>query len=118
MRLVLKCFANVHACEHKKKIDEKAFKASTSTGALSGITAEVTEKIAAKLGIKLTVANLTPFIVFAADEAFFSGIALEMVPLREVNKRTISTGKPGPVTKKLMAEFQKVIEDQSQGVRI
>jgi branched-subunit amino acid aminotransferase/4-amino-4-deoxychorismate lyase len=43
---------------------------------------------------------------------------MEMVPIREVNKRQIGTGKPGPVTKKLMAEFQKVIEDPSQGIKI
>ncbi|MGA3289256.1 MAG: branched-chain-amino-acid transaminase [Candidatus Bathyarchaeia archaeon] len=90
----------------------------TSTGALAGITAEVTEKLAAKLGIKLTVANLTPFMVFTADEAFFTGTAMEMVPIREVNKRTIGKGKPGPITKKLMAEFQKAIEDPSQGIKI
>ncbi len=90
----------------------------TSTGALAGITAEVTEKLAAKLGIKLTVTNLTPFMVFTADEAFFTGTAMEMVPIREVNKRTIGTGKPGPITKKLMAEFQKTIEDPTQGTKI
>lgn len=89
-----------------------------STGALAGITAEVTEKLAAKLGIKLTVTNLTPFMVFTADEAFFTGTAMEMVPIREVNKRTIGTGKPGPITKKLMAEFQKAIEDPAQGTKI
>jgi branched-chain amino acid aminotransferase len=90
----------------------------TSTGALAGITAEVVTQIAAKLHIKLTVTNLTPFMMFTADEAFFTGTAMEMVPIREVNKRQIGTGKPGPVTKKLIAEFQKVIEDPAQGVKI
>jgi len=41
-----------------------------------------------------------------------------MVPIREVNKRQIGTGKPGPVTKKLMAEFHKVIKDPTQGIKI
>jgi len=90
----------------------------TSTGALAGITAEVVTQIAAKLQIKLTVTNLTPFMMFTADEAFFTGTAMEMVPIREVNKRQIGTGKPGPVTKKLIAEFQKVIEDPAQGVKV
>ena len=90
----------------------------TSTGALAGITAEVVEKLAAKLGYKLTVTNLTPFMLFTADEAFFTGTAMEMVPIREVNKRQIGTGKPGPITKKLMAAFQKVIEDPTQGTKI
>ena len=39
-------------------------------------------------------------MMFTADEAFFTGTAMEMVPIREVNKRTIGTGKPGPITKK------------------
>jgi len=90
----------------------------TSTGALAGITAEVVTQIAAKLHIKLSVTNLTPFMMFTADEAFFTGTAMEMVPIREVNKRQIGTGKPGPVTKKLIAEFQKVIEDPAQGVKV
>ena len=89
-----------------------------STGALAGITAEVVTRLATKLGIKLTVTNLTPFMMFTADEAFFTGTAMEMVPIREVNKRQIGTGKPGPVTKKLMAKFQKIIEDPAQGVKI
>jgi branched-chain amino acid aminotransferase len=89
-----------------------------STGALAGITAEVVAQLASKLCIKLTVTNLTPFMVFTADEAFFTGTAMEVVPIREVNKRQIGTGKPGPVTKKLMEEFQKVIEDPTQGVKV
>ena len=89
-----------------------------STGALAGITAEVVAQLAAKLDIKLTVTNLTPFMIFTADEAFFTGTAMEVVPIREVNKRQIGTGKPGPVTKRIMAEFQKVIQDPHQGVRV
>jgi branched-chain amino acid aminotransferase len=94
------------------------FTPPTSTGALAGITAAVVSELAPKLGLKLTVTNLTPFMIFTADEAFFTGTAMELVPIREVNKRQIGTGKPGPVTKKLMAEFQKVIEDPSQGTKI
>ena len=90
----------------------------TSTGALAGITAQVVEQLTSKLGIKLTVTNLTPFMIFTADEAFFTGTAMEVVPIREVNKRQIGTGKPGSITKKLMAEFQKVIEDPASGVKI
>jgi branched-chain amino acid aminotransferase len=90
----------------------------TSTGALAGITAEVVVELAAKLGIKLTVTNLTPFMLFTAYEAFFTGTAMEMVPIREVNKRQIGNGKPGPVTKKLMAGFQKVIEDPTNGIKV
>jgi len=94
------------------------FTPPTSTGALSGITAEVVVGLAEKIGIKVTIANLTPFMLFTADEAFFTGTAMEMTPIREVNKRVIGDGKPGVVTKKLMIEFQKVIADPTQGTKI
>jgi branched-chain amino acid aminotransferase len=94
------------------------FTPPTATGALAGITAEIITTLATQRNIKLTVTNLTPFMMFTADEAFFTGTAMEVVPIREVNKRQIGEGKPGPVTKKLLAEFQKVIEDPSQGVKI
>jgi branched-chain amino acid aminotransferase len=90
----------------------------TSTGALAGITAEVVTELAAKLGFKLTVANLTPFMIFTADEAFFTGTAMEVVPIREVNKRQIGEGKPGPITKELISEFHKAIVDPTQGIKI
>jgi branched-chain amino acid aminotransferase len=89
-----------------------------STGALEGITAEIAVKLAKDLGYDVTVTNLTPFMMFTADEAFFTGTAMEMVPIREVNKRQIGTGKPGPITKKLMEAFQKVIADPSSGIPI
>jgi len=43
---------------------------------------------------------------------------MEMVPIREVNKRQIGNGSPGPVTRKLMAAFHKVIVDPAEGVPI
>ena len=94
------------------------FTPPTSTGALAGITAEVVAELCGKLGIDLIITNLTPFMLFTADEAFFTGTAMEMVPIREVNKRTIGDGKPGPFTKKLMIEFQKVIENPKNGTKI
>jgi branched-chain amino acid aminotransferase len=98
--------------------DGEVFTPPTSTGALAGITADVVAELCAKLGIDLIITNLTPFMLFTADEAFFTGTAMEMVPIREVNKRQIGNGKPGPITKKLMAEFQKVIEDPKNGTKI
>jgi len=98
--------------------DGELFTPPSATGALAGITAEVVTQLCKKLNLKLTVTNLTPFMIFTADEAFFTGTAMEMVPIREVNKRIIGDGKPGPVTKKLMAEFHKVIEDPKNGVKI
>jgi branched-chain amino acid aminotransferase len=98
--------------------DGEIFTPPTSTGALAGITADVVAELCAKLNLDLIITNLTPFMLFTADEAFFTGTAMEVVPIREVNKRTIGTGKPGPVTKKLMVEFEKVIENPANGTKI
>jgi branched-chain amino acid aminotransferase len=89
-----------------------------SSGALEGITAKTVVGLAEKLGYSLTVTNVTPFMLFNADEVFFTGTAAEIVPIREVNWRQIGNGSPGPVTKRLMAEFQKVVQDPKQGVSI
>jgi branched-chain amino acid aminotransferase len=98
--------------------DGEIFTPPTSTGALAGITADVVAELSGKLGIDLIITNLTPFMLFTADEAFFTGTAMEMVPIREVNKRIIGDGKPGPVTKKLMVEFQKAIENPKNGTKV
>ena len=96
----------------------KIFTPPSSTGALAGITAKLAREFAQKLGYTVAEANITPFQLFTADEAFFTGTAAEVVPIREVNKRQIGNGKPGPVTKKLMAAFEKAIVDPEFGVPI
>jgi|LSQX01.3.fsa_nt_gb branched-chain amino acid aminotransferase len=90
----------------------------TSTGALEGITADVVIKLCEKFDIKVTVTNLTAYMLFTADEAFFTGTAMEVVPICEVNKRMIGTGKPGPITKKLMVEYKNTVADPTNGVQI
>lgn len=87
----------------------------TSTGALEGITAKAVTEIAKKLGYGVTVENLTMFMLFNADELFFTGTAAEIVPIRQVNWRQIGEGSAGPVTKKLMVEFHKLTRDPKQG---
>ncbi|MEM2107901.1 MAG: branched-chain-amino-acid transaminase [Candidatus Bathyarchaeia archaeon] len=98
--------------------DEKVFTPPSSTGALAGITAQFVIKLARTLGYEVIECNITPFQLFTADEAFFTGTAVEIVPIREVNKRQIGDGKPGPVTKRLMDAFQKAIADPAEGVPI
>jgi branched-chain amino acid aminotransferase len=98
--------------------DGKIFTPPNSSGALAGITAKLAREFAEKLGYNVTEANITPFQLFTADEVFFTGTAAEVVPIREVNKRQIGNGKPGPVTKKLMGAFEKAIVDPAFGVPI
>lgn len=90
----------------------------TSTGALVGITRDVAMKLAEKLGYKAVESNITPTDLFTADEAFFTGTAAEIVPIVEVNKRVIDDGDPGPITRRLMQEFEKVVRDPKEGAPI
>lgn len=97
---------------------DKIFTPPSYTGALPGITAEEVMKLAQELGYEVKERNITPFELFNAEEVFFTGTAAEVVPVREINKRTINSGKPGSVTKRLMEEFAKLVVDPSQGVPI
>ena len=96
----------------------KLFTPPSYTGALSGITAAETMKLARKLGYDTKEKNITPYELFNADEVFFTGTAAEIVPVRELNKRTIGDGKPGQITKKLMEEFAKLVHDPKEGVAV
>ena len=89
-----------------------------SSGALNGITRAVIIRLAKKLGIEVIERNITPNELFTADEAFFTGTAAEVAPIREVNKRVIGAGKPGPVTKRIMQEFEKATKDPNEGTPI
>lgn len=96
----------------------KIFTPPSYTGALPGITAEAVMNLARKLGYNVMESNITPYELFNANEVFFTGTAAEIVPVREINKRQIGDGKPGPVTKKLMGEFAKLVRDPSEGTPI
>jgi branched-chain amino acid aminotransferase len=96
----------------------KIFTPPSCTGALPGITAEETVKLAEKLGYEVKTRNITPYELFNADEVFFTGTAAEIVPVREINKRTIGTGKPGQIAKRLMEAFTKLVTDPKEGTPI
>lgn len=90
----------------------------TSTGALPGITRRAVMDLAEKLGYTVVERNVTPNELFTADEVFLTGTAAEITPVREVNRRVIGDGKIGPVTKKLLAEFNKMVRDPKNGIKI
>lgn len=90
----------------------------TSTGALPGITRSAVMELAEKLGHRVVERNVTPNELFTADEVLLTGTAAEITPVREVNKRAIGDGKVGPVTKKLLAEFNKMVREPRNGIKI
>ena len=83
------------------------------TSALEGITRDTIFKLAAEAGLEIREKRITRDEVYVADEAFFTGSAAEVTPIRELDGRSIGTGTRGPVTEKL----QSMYFDQVHGRR-
>jgi branched-chain amino acid aminotransferase len=98
--------------------DGKLFTPPSCTGALPGITAGEVVKLARRLGYEVEERNITPYELFNADEVFFTGTAAEVVPVSQINKRVIGSGRPGPMTERLIEEFTKLVRDPKHGVPI
>jgi len=77
--------------------------------ALTGITRDSIHAIARELGYDITTKRLTRDDIYLADEAFFTGTAAEVTPIRELDDRKIGEGKRGPVTAKIQARFFDVV---------
>jgi branched-chain amino acid aminotransferase len=75
---------------------------------LKGITRATAIELLADIGIETHVENLGMFDLYTADEIFVTGTAAEAAPLVKVDGRPIGDGKPGPITKKMVAAFEKV----------
>jgi branched-chain amino acid aminotransferase len=79
------------------------------TSALNGITRATVMTLAQELGIEVREKRITRDEVYIADEAFFTGSAAEVTPIRELDRRTIGSGTRGPLTEKLQSLFFDVV---------
>jgi branched-chain amino acid aminotransferase len=79
------------------------------TSILEGITRDTIIQLAAERGMRLVEERFTRDELYIADEAFFSGTAAEITPIREVDNRRIGAGKPGPITKELQSAFFDIV---------
>ena len=75
------------------------------TSALDGITRKTVMTLADEIGLKVIEKRITRDEVYIADEAFFTGTAAEVTPIREVDGRAIGTGGRGPITERLQALY-------------
>jgi len=75
------------------------------TSALNGITRNTIFELAGEIGIQVVEKRITRDEVYIADEAFFTGTAAEVTPIRELDDRAIGTGSRGPITEKLQSMF-------------
>jgi branched-chain amino acid aminotransferase len=90
--------------------DQKVITPPTSAGALGGITQDSVFTIARDLGIEVQVSNLLRSDLYTADEAFLSGTAAEVVPIRSVDDREL--GDPGPVTRRIQQSYFAAVRGQ------
>jgi len=79
------------------------------TSALDGITRKTIITLAGELGIEVREKRLTRDEVYIADEAFFTGTAAEVTPIRELDGRQIGAGRRGPITEKLQSMYFDVV---------
>ncbi len=78
---------------------------TSDAGALKGITQNSIETIARDFGYEVVNEQLIRTDLYAADEAFLTGTAAEVVPIRAVDDRDVGSGKPGPITRQLQQTY-------------
>lgn len=77
--------------------------------ALTGITRDTVHTLARELGYEVRTKRLTRDDFYIADEAFFTGTAAEVTPIREIDNRQIGSGSRGPITTALQARFFELV---------
>ncbi len=77
----------------------------TWCGALRGITRDAVMRLAVGLGYEVREDVMTRYDLYVADEVFLTGTAAEIIGVTTIDRRTIGDGRPGPVTRRLAAEF-------------
>ncbi len=93
-------------------IDGTIYTPAYSSPILGGITRATVIQLAREMGLEVVETNISREMLMLADEAFFSGTAAEVTPIREIDNRPIGTGKPGPITKELQSTYFKVVHGE------
>ncbi len=109
---VAECTADNVFIVHKGEL----FTPSASHGALKGVTRGAILDIAAELGLRVREAALTRYDIWCADECFLTGTGAEVIPVVKLDSREIGTGKPGPITARVLAAFRR--RAPTEGTRI
>ncbi|ROR98831.1 branched-chain amino acid aminotransferase [Sinobacterium caligoides] len=85
------------------------------TSCLEGITRDTIFHLAAEHGYEIREKRLTRDEVYVADEAFFTGTAAEVLPIRELDGRQIGSGRRGPITEVLQAAYFDAVQGRNKG---
>ena len=93
--------------------DGKLYTPDLSAGALNGITRNTIFAICQDLGLELKEKRITRDEVYICDEAFFTGTAAEVTPIRELDRIQIGQGSRGPITEKIQAAFFDIVNGRN-----
>ena len=85
----------------------------TSSSVLGGITRDSVVRIARDLGFEIREQVLPREMLYLADEAFFAGTAVEVTPIRSVDKIKVGRGSRGPVTEAIQTRFFEIVQGQT-----
>lgn len=83
---------------------------TVASGSLDGITRGVVIELIKAAGLELREVEMARYDLYTADELFLTGTAAEVVPVAEYDKRVIGSGVPGPITRRLIADFRNLVQ--------
>ncbi|MEK6577503.1 MAG: branched-chain amino acid transaminase [Nitrospirota bacterium] len=95
-------------------VRRNSLKTTPLTSILEGITRDSIIQLAKEMGISVIEDRFTRDELYMSDEAFFTGTAAEVTPIREVDDRSIGTGKPGPVTLELQEAYFNCVHGRDE----
>ncbi len=84
-----------------------------SAGALNGITRNTIFAICRDLGLEVVEKRITRDEIYICDEAFFTGTAAEVTPIRELDRIEIGAGSRGPITEKIQSAFFDIVNGRN-----
>nr|WP_307839014.1 aminotransferase class IV [Deefgea sp. CFH1-16] len=83
------------------------------TSCLDGITRNTIFQIATEMGLQVIEKRITRDEVYICDEAFFTGTAAEVTPIRELDNRTIGCGSRGPITTEIQKRYFDIVQGRN-----
>jgi branched-chain amino acid aminotransferase len=93
--------------------DQVIYTPPTSAAILAGVTRDTVITLAREAGYTVVERSFTRDELWTADEAFFTGTAAEVTPIREIDRRQIGAGEPGPITRDLQERYFAVVKGEA-----
>lgn len=94
--------------------DSVVYTPAAHLGILEGITRMTVIELLGKMQVKVVEGTFTRFDLYAAEECFLTGTAAEVIPMVRLDGRNIADGKPGKLTKDIMANFRQYVKEYAE----